>query len=128
MNTLAKQNLDELSPKKAAELIRVDFRPEELRKAKRMVILYPEGDEEERPLLKKPTLAEMMAIVGGFPARCSVRLNGQTRSMVYNSQGCCKPYRLNVKATELRPLAMIDPLFQVWGPAIILYGFRLGRI
>ena len=127
MNTLSKESIEELSPKKV-ELISVDFRLDQVKKSKRMVILYPEGDDEERPLIKTPSLSEMMAIVGGFPARCSVRLHGATLTMIYNDQGCCKPYRLNVKATELRPLAMIDPLFQVWGPAIILYGFRLGRI
>lgn len=130
MDPLVKIDQEIPSPKKSAEIIRVDFKGEAQGKArKRMIILYPEDEDiEERAIARRPSLAEMMAIVGGFPKRCSVIYEGQIRTMIYNGQGCCKPYHLNCQATKLRPMASFDPLMQVWGPAIILIGIRLGNL
>ncbi len=116
--------------KKSAEIIKVDFSLEKkLKPKKRMIILhYEDGDIQERQIVNRPSLPEMMAIVEGFPARCSVKFEGQVRTMIFNSQGCCRPYRLNCQATKLRPMALFDPLMQIWGSAIILIGIRLGRL
>ena len=124
MNALAKEEIVESSPRKV-EMIRVDFRP---KKEKKMIILWDEGDEEIRPLNKQPSIAEMMAIVGGYPQACSVIFEGKTRTMIINGHGCIKPYRLNARATDLRPMALIDTTAQVWGPAILLFGFRVRRL
>lgn len=121
----------ELEAKKVhkAEVIKVDFRPVEHRKEqKKLIIFYADGEEEIREINKRPTMAELMAIVEGFPERCSVIVNGITRTLIYNKNGFSQPYKLNPKATDMRSFARINPLAQIWGTAVLIIGYRFGRI
>ena len=129
MEQLEQLIFDQFLDKEPAEIIRVDFKNQEKsEKSKGMVIISPDGKFESVKLVNRPSMAELTAIVEGFPKRCSVRYKRMTRTLIYNGHGCIRPYELNIEATKLRTMAMFDPSFQVWGTAILLIGFRVGKI
>jgi hypothetical protein len=119
---------DEFTVKLKTEIIKVDFRPDkDVLPQKKMIIVHANGSEEELILDKRPTYAELMAIVGGFPECFSMVYKGMIRSVIYSHQNFKEPYHLNTKITDLRAFAKIDPRKQIWGTAIIIVGYRYGR-